>query len=204
LQKLAANLRPDAARAAGDQQHAVVDPEVQFVDVQLDRLALQQVFDRHGARVQIDVAVQKLLVAGQHLDDDFVFPRVFDQLANLPPGEFAGRDQHLRDSVPQRQLARLVERTEDRHAADVCAQRRVAFADKTDDAVRQPLIAADRAEQRFAGIVGADDQDPRAAGALQPRGRAFVDQPEGRLQSAYEQNGQAPVEQQDATRQLGP
>ena len=41
LQQLAADLRADAAGAAGDQQHAVVDPLADVVHLQLDRLAAQ-------------------------------------------------------------------------------------------------------------------------------------------------------------------
>ena len=95
LQQLPADLRADAAGAAGDQQHAIIDPAMQLGHVQPDRLAAQQVLDRDFARAQVHGPAQQLLVTRQ---DPHVNPGLASQvhqLANLLSRQLAGRDEDV-------------------------------------------------------------------------------------------------------------
>ena len=99
LQQLPADFRADAAGAAGDQQHAIVDPAVQFGHVQPDRLAAEQVLDRDFAGTQVHRPAQQLLVTRQDPDVDLGLASLVHQLADLLARQLAGRDEDVRDVV---------------------------------------------------------------------------------------------------------
>ena len=63
-QQLAADLRADAAGAAGDHQGAAVDPLADVAQIQFDRLASEQIVDRHRPWLDGDPPADQLFVAG--------------------------------------------------------------------------------------------------------------------------------------------
>ena len=83
LQQLPADFRADAAGAAGDQDHPAVDPLADVLDVQLHRLALQQVFDGDRPRLDGDAAFDQLPVVGHHADLAGAAAGVVHELAQL-------------------------------------------------------------------------------------------------------------------------
>ncbi len=150
--QLAGDLRADASRAAGHQQHAVVDPAANPLHVQGHRLAAEEVVDRHGARLDGHAAADQAVDAGKHADIDPAPAGVVHELADPLPGEFLLGDENILHAVAFGQLADLVQTAEDRDAGDPPAEVPAVGVDEAHDAIGLLVVADDGPQERLAGF----------------------------------------------------
>ena len=196
LQQLAADLRPDAAGGPGDEQHLAVDPLVQSAHIQFHRIPTQQVGDRDGAGAQVDSAVQQLFEAGQHLDFRTRRLAAPHDLADLDAGQLIGGEQDLADPVLTGQASQLTDFAQHGDAANPRGPTSARCRHETDDLIRQTAIVADRTEQRFTRVVGADNDRAHSSITGVKRQLKLVYQPTQRSQAAADNHRPQAVEQE--------
>ena len=86
LQQLAADFRADAARAAGDQEHSIIDPLADVFQLQFYGFASQQVLDGHWAGLHGQSSADEFLETGQDFHLHLPLAGFIDQSPYLAAG----------------------------------------------------------------------------------------------------------------------
>ena len=185
--------------AAGDQEHAIVDPLADVFQFQFDRFAAQQVLDGHRPGLHGQSAADEFLETGQNLHQHLPLPGFLDQSPHLPPGQPAGGYEDFTDPVMRGDLAGFGQRSQHAGAADARAHAIGVFVDETDHVIGHFAVAEDGVQQRFAGLVRPDDQRGHFFGKKgERRPIVFVQHAENGQQAAHRHDGQQPVQRQHA------
>jgi len=198
VQKLAADLRADASSAAGDQQDAIVDPLADISHLQPHGIAAQEVVDGDRTRPDGDAADDELLVAGEDSDADGVLLSLVDEPSDLPAGESPGGDEDFADAVAFGEPAGLIDGADDADAADAATETLRVVVDEADDVIGEFSVSDDRSQQRFAGLVGPDDEGGHLVGGEEEHPVSFPGQSHHGAGSSEDDDGGSPIQQEDA------
>ena len=177
--ELTAELGADRPAGAGDEHGLVLHVRGDRVDVDLDRLAAEQVLDLDGTDLlcEVEIAGDQLVQARQRLDGDVLGARHLDDPSALPARGGRDRDQELVGATVTEQVRQLVARAE--HADPVHAEVLLArvVVDEADRRVAEAGRAQHLPQRQLGGVARADDDHLFAACHDRTALRALDDRP---------------------------
>ena len=200
---LTAELGADRPARARDEHGLAREVAGDLVEIDLDRLAAEDVLDLHGTQLagEVHVAGDELVQARQRLDRHaLLLGDVDDSLAQLSRGG-RHRDQHLVGLAVSQHAAQLRGRPEHADAVDpevLLARVVVEQADRRVAEVRRTL---ELAQDQLSRVAGADDDDLAPARHQAARRRALDQRAREEARPCDEREQQEQVDQRDAARQ---
>ena len=200
---LAAELGADRAAGAGDEDGLSGEVGRDRLEVDLDRLAAEDVLHLHGPDLhgEVDVACDQLVQPRQRLHRDRRAARHLDDLRAHAAGRGRNRDQHLVGALLVQDRGQVVGRAQ--HADPVHAQ--VAglriVVDEADRRVAERGLAQDLLDDQVPGVAGADDDDLLAAGDDVARDRPLEQRTREHARTGDEGHQQEPVHDRHRARQ---
>ena len=202
--ELAAELGADRAAGAGDEHGLVLDVRGDRFDVDLDRLAAEQVLDLDRADLlgEVEIAGDQLVQPRQRLHRHVLLAgHLGDPRALLAGGRGDG-DQQLVGPPVAEQVRQLVARAE--HPNPVQAQVLLArvVVDQPDRRVAEVGRAQHLLQHQLGGIARADDDHLLAARHDRAALRALDDRPRQHARAGDERQRQQAVDHPDGPRHL--
>jgi len=163
---LAAELGADRAAGAGDEHRLVLEIRSARVEIDVDRLAAEDVLDLHrpDLRREVGLAGDQLVQPRQRLDRHVVLPRDRDDPLACLAGGGRDRDQDLVGPVVAQDVRQLLGRAEDADAVDAQVLLARVVVDQPDRRVAELAVALHLADRELARVAGADHQHLLAAG----------------------------------------
>ncbi len=191
--------------APGDEHGLVLDVRGDRVDVDLDRLAAEQVLDLDRADLlgEVEIAGDQLVQPRQRLHRHVLRAGHLGNAGALLAGGGRNRDQELVGSPVAEDVRQLVARAE--HADPVQAQVLLArvVVDQADRRVAEVGRAQDLLQHQLGGVARTDDDHLLAARHDRAALRALDDRPRQHPRSRHERQRQQPVDHPDGAWHLG-
>ena len=201
--RLAAELGPDRAARARDENGLAAQVLGDRLEVDLDGLAAEDVLDLHGAdlRREVRVAGDQVVEAGQRLHGNPRVACVLDHLLAHFAGGGGDRDQELVRLVVPEDVRQLVGRPE--HADTVEPEVLLAriVVDDSDRRVAERARLLHLADHELSRVPGADDHDLLAAGDEARGAGSLEDRPSQQARARDEREQEQPVENGDPARE---
>jgi hypothetical protein len=162
---LAAELGADRTAGARDEHGLPGEVRGDGGQVDLDRLAAEDVLDLHGADLgrEAEVAGDQLVQARQRLHWHALGARHLDDPTTKLARRGGDRDQHLVGPVVAQDVRQVVGRAEHAHAEQAHSALARVIVDEPDRRRGDDLRALELLHDQPAGIAGADDQHLPAA-----------------------------------------
>ncbi len=156
---LAAELGADRAAGAGHEHRLAREVRVDRLEVDLDRLAPEQVLNLDGANLDGEIAVagDQLVQPRQRLHRHVLVARHLDDPRTLLARGRRDCDQNLIGTAVAKQVRELVRRAEDTDPVQAQVLLARVVVDQADRRVAERRRAQHLAQHQLSGVTGADD-----------------------------------------------